>query len=117
MPYDLYWHGPLDAFFLYAEKTRLEYERKRKEMDLNCWLMGSYTRDAILSIYQTLNPMVGKNAKRIPYPEKPRTILDEEDKRKSEELKRKEIYDQISAWAKSFKGRPKQKRKGEKNNG
>lgn len=107
MPYDLYWNGPPNAFFFYIEKTRIEYERRRKELDLSCWLMGSYTRDAILSIYRALNPMVNKNAKDFPYPEKPREALREEEKRRTEEEKRRKIYDQISAWANNIKGRRK----------
>lgn len=117
MSYDLYWQGPLDAFYLYAEKTRMEYERKQRELDLAGWMFGLYTRDAILSMYKFLNPMAGKNAKDHPYPEKPRIQLSDEDKKKSEEVKRKEFYDQVSAWAKSFKARPKHKRKEEKTDG
>lgn len=117
MPYDLYWQGPLDAFFLYLEKTRIEYERKRRELDLAGWTLGSYTRDAMMSVYRAFNPMAGKTAKDYPYPEKPRIMLADDEKKKSEEAKRKEIYDQFSAWAKSFKGRPKPTRKGEKTNG
>ena len=107
MPYDLFWLGAMDAVYHYSEKAKLEYELKRKELDLRCWLTGSYTREAILSIYQHLNPMAGKSAKQIPYPEKPRTMLREDEQKKSDEQKRKEIYDQFSAWAKSFKSTPK----------
>jgi hypothetical protein len=117
MPYDLYWNGASDAFFLYCEKTKREYERKQRELDFAGWMLGLYTRDAILSIYQALNPMAGKNAKEFPYPEKPRIQLSDEDKKKSEEAKRREIYEQFSAWAKAFKDRPKPKRKEEKTNG
>lgn len=117
MPYDLYWNGASDAFFLYCEKTRREYERKQRELDLAGWLFGAYTRDAVLSIYQALNPMAGKSAKEIPYPEKPRIQLSDDEKRKSVEDKRREIYEQFSAWAKAFKERPKPIRKGEKTDG
>lgn len=107
MPYELFWQGPLDAVYHYAEKTRIEYERKRKELDLKCWMAGRYTRDAILSIYPALNPMAGKSPKQYPYPEKPYTLLEEDEKKKSDEQKRREIYDQVSAWANRMKSKSK----------
>lgn len=103
MGYDLYWQGPLDAVYQYSEKTRLEYERMRKEMDFKSWLVGRYVRDAVLSVYPWLNPMAGKGAKQIPYPEKPYTVQAEEERQKTEEQKRKEIYAELSAWVSSFK--------------
>lgn len=88
MPYDLYWNGPINAYFIYAEKARAEEERHRNEMLDTVWLRGQYTVKALMSIYKLFNPMVGKDAPSYPYPEKPerpqreRTPEEKEERRK-----------------------------------
>lgn len=88
MSYDLYWWGPLDAYYIYAEKARREAERKQREVDISAWRAGLYVRDALLSVYHLFNPMVGKKAKTVDYPDKPYTMKME--KRREETLEDKQ---------------------------
>jgi hypothetical protein len=89
MPYELFWHGPLSAYFIYAEKARVEFERKQDEMNNRAYLNGLYTREALLSVYHMFNPYAGKNARILPYPSKPikpKKPLTPEQERKKEEV-------------------------------
>jgi len=89
MPYELYWRGPLSAYFIYAEKARMEFERRQEEMNSRAYLNGLYTREALLSVYHVFNPYAGNNPKIFPYPSKPikpKKPLTPEQERKKEKV-------------------------------
>ncbi len=71
MPYDLFWYGPIDAFWIYMKKAELEKEQEKTLSDFEAWRQGLYFRDALSSVYHIFNALADKNCKRIPYPEKP----------------------------------------------
>lgn len=102
MPYDLYWHGPINAYSIYCKKANDEAERKRNEMFDKAWLYGKYFSLAILDIYKTLNPWTGKDAPDYPYPEKPyrppRDLSTEEKKKRNRIIeKMKKINEELGA--------------------
>lgn len=83
MPYDLFWHGPISAFFIYADKNRLEKENQRNNSLDIAWLVGDYVRLAMLDVYKAYNPLIdGKKSPNYPYPQKPyrppKPLTDEE---------------------------------------
>lgn len=89
MPYELYWRGPLSAYFVYREKAQIGFESKQDEMNNRAYLNGIYTREALLSVYHMFNPYAGKNAKTFPYPSKPlkpKKQLTPEQERQKEEV-------------------------------
>lgn len=61
MPYELFWHGTLNAYLVYLEKYKLDQKAKSDEINLSAWLTGIYIKHAIASSFS-------KTAK---YPEKP----------------------------------------------
>lgn len=71
MPYELYWNGPIEAFFMYQKKLEFEVKQKQLEADYDAWRQGLYIRDALCSVYQLFNPMAGKSDKTLPYPKQP----------------------------------------------
>lgn len=71
MPYDLFWRGPINAFFIYAEKARLEAETERnKEFD-RVWLYGKYFGAAMADVYKIFNPWAKADSPSYPYPKEP----------------------------------------------
>lgn len=71
MPYDLFWYGPLDAFWHYMKKYELEREREKTASDFKAWRQGLYFRDALASVYHIFNALADKHCKKLPYPDKP----------------------------------------------
>jgi len=89
MPYELYWRGPLSAYFVYREKARIEFESKQEEMNSRAYLHGIYTREALMSVYHMFNPMLKEHPPTFPYPSeplKPKKRLTPEQERKKEEV-------------------------------
>lgn len=83
MPYELFWHGPISAYFIYASKYCLEKESKRNGMLDQAWIIGDYVQHALLSVYKLYNPLVDdKRSPDYPYPQKsyrpPKPLTDEE---------------------------------------
>lgn len=72
MPYELFWHGPISAYFIYADKYRLEKENQRNEMLDKAWLIGDYVGHAMRSVYKLYNPLANsEKSPDYPYPQKP----------------------------------------------
>jgi len=75
MPYELYWRGPLNAIFIYAEKARIERERENSL----AWLNGIYIKRAVVSAFN----------KDAPYPTEPikaQPKITPEQERKNQEI-------------------------------
>lgn len=71
MPYDLFWNGPINAYFLYREKMILEAGCERDELLNKVWLYGKYFSLAMMDVYKAFNPWAGKDSPDFPYPAKP----------------------------------------------
>jgi hypothetical protein len=93
MPYDLYWNGPINAYFLYAEKARLDVKRHINDLLDAAWMFGEYTAKALLSVYQYFNPIASEKSPRFPYPEKPERPKRELTPEEKEE--RKQIFEKM----------------------
>lgn len=50
MPYELYWHGPLNAFWKYRDKFIIENKRLADERNATAWLNGLYILNAISAV-------------------------------------------------------------------
>lgn len=79
MPYDLFWFGDPQDYFVYADA----YNEKQKEKDVLNWQLGQYITLAI-------GVWIGKNSK---FPDKPMFFAHEEEKPK-------DVYDMLER----FKG-------------
>lgn len=85
MPYDRFWHSTWTEYFTYLRKARIEQEQKAEMLDDMAWMNGIYTGEAVKSLYQLINPLVGKHPKIYPYPKIPllkKEQLSERDKEK-----------------------------------
>ena len=51
MPYELYWHGSLNAFWEYREKFIIESKRMAEERNATAWLNGLYIQNAVAAIF------------------------------------------------------------------
>ena len=96
MPYDLYWHGSLSAYWIYRKKYKLETKAKADEINIQSWFTGFYVLQAIGSAFS-------KTAK---YPDKP-VELNEPEMSDAEKFK---------AWAEQFNILREEKMKRGKNN-
>lgn len=88
MPWELYWHGSIENFFVYAQKENISIKAKQKELDAISWLNGIYVEKALFSV---LNMFFSKN-KKSSYPTKPILLkeeLTEQQKYKKQETIRK----------------------------
>ena len=61
MPYDLFWYGPIDAFWHYMKKYELEREREKTVSDFKAWRQGLYFRDALALVYHIFNALADKH--------------------------------------------------------
>lgn len=71
MPYQLFWRGPLEAFWHYREKALLESREKQQAVNFSAWIQGLYVREALGSVYHLFNALAGRDPKIFPYPSKP----------------------------------------------
>lgn len=50
MPYELFWHGPLSAFFQYRAAYLIKEKEKTEEQNRVAWLNGVYISQAVASV-------------------------------------------------------------------
>lgn len=85
MSYDEYWYD--DCYK--AKYYRETYEIQIKHNDEQFWMQGMYIYDALCRVSPILHAFSKSGTKPLPYPEKPYSMLIEENK--TEEEKQKEI--------------------------
>lgn len=79
MPYNLFWHGPVEAARAYRKADEIRRKRANEEL----WLSGTYMADALLS---TVGNMFSK--KKFTYPAEPKPITQSEIEERREREKR-----------------------------
>lgn len=85
MTWEQYWYG--ETWMVRA--FRKADELKQRRINENLWLQGRYVYDALLCVSPIMHAFAGKDAKPIPYHEKPYPITadeQEEERKKREEL-------------------------------
>lgn len=82
MRYEEFWDGPAEMIIAY----RRSYERQRRQMNFNAWLIGFYVQEAFAVVYHNAWAKNSKSA--ISYPTKPHPLTEEDARREKEEEQR-----------------------------
>lgn len=93
-----YWDGDPWLAKAYRKAYKIRIESEEKTADRNAWRIGEYIRNALASVPITVNGFAPKGHTMHPYPEKPMTMLADEQKRE-ENKKKQEENKQILAQA------------------
>ncbi len=102
MPWDLYWGGPISAFFYYAEAHGERVKSDQNLLNQQAFITGMYTVDALKSCYKLYNPFASKG-KNEPYPKEPRKVFKEPEKKQDAQERRKnaqmKVFTSLQAWS------------------
>lgn len=71
MGYDEFWEGDLDRVYSYLEAGRERDKRKLDSDNFIAYLSGRYVYEALLAVAPVLVSYPKKNARILPYPDKP----------------------------------------------
>ena len=83
-----FWDGEPWRARAYRKAYRIRVENEEKKADRNAWRVGEYIRHALISVPITVNGLAPKGAHLQNYPEKPMSMIAEEQKQK--EIKKKQ---------------------------
>lgn len=83
-----FWDGEPWLTKAYRKAYRIRVENEERMADRNAWRLGQYIRHALVSVPITVNGFAPKGHHLQDYPEKPMTMIAEEQKR--EEVRKKQ---------------------------
>lgn len=85
-----YWDGDPWLARAYRKAYKIRVESEEKTADRNAWRVGEYIRRALVSVPITVNGWAPKGHRLQEYPDKPMTMIAEEQKREANRKKQEE---------------------------
>ena len=108
MPTDEFWNGDVELVKAY----RKAWEYKQQQWNIQAYLNGAYTYQAILRAAPVLHAFAKRGTKPMPYLDKPLDMQTKEQKTQAEQDKGREMQDKIAnafeRFNKNFKKKKKQ---------